>query len=177
MGGSLSRCTSINRIKWQSASEELKGGDGEWHASLGRLCAANKKCVSVLPVSQSTGPHLHVSLSLCLPLSLQLPLPRSLSAALSPHRGGCTDTTGAHHRLHHLRRVPLLVFWALFLFLFPPGGCRRGFDPQHRWLCGLLFLFIDGKVGVCCGEFQSRREESWRRARPRILQVPSEKSE
>ena len=134
-GGSLSLCSSINRIKWQSASEELKGGDGEWHASLGRLCAANKKCVSVCQSVRASGP-------ICTPLSLSLSLffslpslslspficwalstppghfqCRRLSAAAaaaaalspSPHRGGNVLTLrtgpGAHHHLHHLHRL------------------------------------------------------------------------
>lgn len=79
--GSLSLRTSINRTKWQSASEELKGGDGEWHASLGRLCAANKKCVSVCQSARASGPictPLSPPLSLCLLLSAQLSLPAPL---------------------------------------------------------------------------------------------------
>ncbi|KAL0979870.1 hypothetical protein UPYG_G00190910 [Umbra pygmaea] len=48
-------------MKCQSASEELKGGDIERHASLDRLCAANKKCVCV-PVRQCFAPPLRASL-------------------------------------------------------------------------------------------------------------------
>ncbi|KAJ8380487.1 hypothetical protein SKAU_G00012650 [Synaphobranchus kaupii] len=44
-----------------SASEELKGGDGKCHASLDRLCAANKKCVSVCQSASASGPSVRFS--------------------------------------------------------------------------------------------------------------------
>lgn len=62
-------------------SKELKGGDVGCHASLGRLCAANKKCVSACQSVTASGPSVQLS-----PLSLSLPLsPLTLCLSLSPH--------------------------------------------------------------------------------------------
>lgn len=62
-------------------SKELKGGDVGCHASLGRLCAANKKCVSACQSVTASGPSVQLSFSLSL-LSLSprfsLPIAPSL---------------------------------------------------------------------------------------------------
>lgn len=52
-------------------SKELKGGDVGCHASLGRLCAANKKCVSACQSVTASGPSVQLS-------------PRALAVSLSP---------------------------------------------------------------------------------------------
>lgn len=141
--GGLSLCTSINRIKWQSASEELKGGDGEWHASLGRLCAANKKCVSVCQSARASGPicaSLSLSLSPFIPPAFSSQLghsqPRRVPAAaalsLSPHWGGCTDTTDQNRERITITITSITVtaspcfISGLFFFLplFLPGGAN-----------------------------------------------------
>lgn len=49
-------------FKLRLATEELKGGDVKNHASLGRLCAANKKCVSACQSVTASGPSVQLSL-------------------------------------------------------------------------------------------------------------------
>lgn len=112
---------------------------------MGRLCAANKKCVSVCQSARASGP-------ICAPPSLPLPpslraaprtppghlQPRRVSAAaaaalsLSPHRGGtCTDTTDRTGSASPSPSPPsppphpLCLFPGLFPLLSPPG-CSRG---------------------------------------------------
>lgn len=66
-------------------SKELKGGDVGCHASLGRLCAANKKCVSACQSVTASGPSVQLS-----PRALAVSLSRSplllshLSHPISP---------------------------------------------------------------------------------------------
>ena len=59
-------------------SKELKGGDVGCHASLGRLCAANKKCVSACQSVTASGP------SVQLPLLSPLPTLPGFSLCVSP---------------------------------------------------------------------------------------------
>lgn len=61
-------------------SKELKGGDVGCHASLGRLCAANKKCVSACQSVTASGPSVQLS-SLSSPYS---PWFLSLRLSISP---------------------------------------------------------------------------------------------
>ncbi|KAJ8285322.1 hypothetical protein GJAV_G00025530 [Gymnothorax javanicus] len=79
-----------------SASEELKGGDGKCHASLDRLCAANKKCVSVCQSASASGPSVRFS-----PLTKR----RAISGTGTFNRPGNVLTTRAAEKasIHCLR--------------------------------------------------------------------------
>lgn len=75
----------VSFIKWTSASEELKGGDGKCHASLDRLCAANKKCVSVCQSASASGPSVRFS-----PFTKR----KAIGGTVTFNRQGkCTDQT------------------------------------------------------------------------------------
>lgn len=194
--GSLSLRTSINLINWQSASEELKGGDGEWHASLGRLCAANKKCVSVrqsarehrAPSARFTPPHsvsAFIRPARCaLPeragedlqpcssgttVSVSAPGGRNVQIGAARERSIITSITGI--------RVLLLLFgfWKLFFcyccclpsFWF----LRRVWSQRSPFACGILLLFIEGKVCSCFGWVYIYVILTWGSWNPQMFQL------
>lgn len=113
-------------MSWGPARGGLKGGDGGWHASLGRLCAANKSArareCACQSASASSSRLNHLRATLPGTLTSERRVRHALSARTS------TDAPSTAPQSHWIIRIDFGT-WGLFLVL--PGEYGRSLERHH----------------------------------------------